>query len=244
MTESDDVIAAQVKALAAPFEEGLVKYRAGAVSKDGTRALALAYVDARVVMARLDEVMGVQAWSDHYDFLPDGTCVCTLSLRLGTEWVSKMDVGGQSEQPDEGDRRKASVSEALKRAAVKFGVARYLYSLPNQWVDYDKNKKQLVMPQSRQARPQAKATPTRTQVPAPRPLPATGQELLARLLEHDGKLVAKGLCEAGQLVRHVQMMGRGAGHPDRIEEWGKQAIEAAVEETRIFQSQRRQQDRR
>src|SRR5438094_5089004 len=54
-----------------------------------------------------------------------------------------MDVGGQSEQPDEGDRRKAAFSDALKRAAVKFGIGRYLYRLPAQWVDYDPVKKQL-----------------------------------------------------------------------------------------------------
>jgi hypothetical protein len=42
-----------------------------------------------------------------------------------------MDVGGPSEQPDEGDRVKAAFSDALKRAAVKFGIGRYLYRLPH-----------------------------------------------------------------------------------------------------------------
>src|SRR5207249_11297034 len=59
------------------------------------------------------------------------------------EWSTKMDGGGQSEQPDEGDRRKAAFSDALKRAAVKFGIGRYLYRLPALWVDYDPAKKQL-----------------------------------------------------------------------------------------------------
>jgi hypothetical protein len=49
----------------------------------------------------------------------------------------KEDVGGQSEQPDEGDRRKAAFSDALKRAAVKFGIGRYLYRQKPQWVDWD-----------------------------------------------------------------------------------------------------------
>jgi hypothetical protein len=31
----------------------------------------------------------------------------------------------------------------LKRAAIKFGVGRYLYHLPKVWVDYDPQKKQL-----------------------------------------------------------------------------------------------------
>ena len=68
-----------------------------------------------------------------------------LDLRAGPYvWITKTDVGGQSEQPDEGDRRKAAFSDALKRAAVKFGIGRYLYRLKPQWVDYDPQKKRFV----------------------------------------------------------------------------------------------------
>src|SRR5207244_6988189 len=100
------------------------------------------YVDARVIQDRLDEVLGVAGWQDEYECLPDGAVVCRLRLRLGEEWITKMDVGGQSEQPDEGDRRKAAFSDAPKRAAVKFGVGRYLYWLDPQWLDYDPQKRQ------------------------------------------------------------------------------------------------------
>jgi hypothetical protein len=53
-------------------------------------------------------------------------------------------VGGQSEQPDGGDRTKAAFSDALMRAAVKFGVGRYLYRLPSQWCDYDPQTRRFV----------------------------------------------------------------------------------------------------
>src|SRR6516164_9678922 len=128
------------EALAAPFDPRQVKFKPAVVS--GKRALALAYVDARAIQDRLDEVLGVTGWQDEYECLADGSVVCRLRLRLGDEWITKMDVGGQSEQPDEGDRRKAAFSDALKRAAVKFGVGRYLYRLPSQWCDYDPQKKQ------------------------------------------------------------------------------------------------------
>src|SRR5919204_394212 len=108
------------EALAAPFDPQEVRFKPGVVS--GNRALALVYVDARVIQDRLDEVLGVAGWQDEYECLPDGSVVCRLRLRLGGEWITKMDVGGQSEQPDEGDRRKAAFSDALKRAAVKFGI--------------------------------------------------------------------------------------------------------------------------
>src|SRR5919204_2170958 len=129
------------EALAAPFDPQEVRFKPGVVS--GNRALALVYVDARVIQDRLDEVLGVAGWQDEYECLPDGSVVCRLRLRLGDEWITKMDVGGQSEQPDEGDRRKAAFSEALKRAAGKFGLGRHLFRLPPQWVDYDPVKKQL-----------------------------------------------------------------------------------------------------
>jgi hypothetical protein len=61
--------------------------------------------------------------------------VCRLRWRIGGEWLTKVDVGSPSEQPDGGDRLKAAFSDALQREAVKYGVVRYLYRLPSQWVD-------------------------------------------------------------------------------------------------------------
>lgn len=127
--------------LAEPFDPEEVRFRAGKVS--GNRALALAYIDARLVMDRLDEVVGIGNWQDSYSVLPSGEVQCQLSVRIDGEWITKEDVGGQSEQPDEGDRFKAAFSDALKRAAVKFGVGRYLYGLGLSWVDFDPNKRQL-----------------------------------------------------------------------------------------------------
>jgi hypothetical protein len=131
-------------ALARPFDEKEVKFKPAVVKNN--KAMALAYVDARVVQDRLDDVLGVEGWSDEYEFLPDGSCLCRLRCRIADEWLTKMDVGSPSEQPDQGDRTKAAVSDALKRAAVKFGVGRYLYRMPQQWVDYDSMKRQFVRP--------------------------------------------------------------------------------------------------
>lgn len=128
------------KRLAEPFPAEEVEFRPGMVK--GNRALALAYVNARTIMQRLDDVVGVEGWSDDYQPLEGGIMLCRLQVLLGGVWVVKADVGGMSEQPDGGDRAKASVSDALKRAAVKFGCGRYLYSLPTIWADYDPQRKQ------------------------------------------------------------------------------------------------------
>jgi hypothetical protein len=128
--------------LSAPFDPSEVKFKPAAVT--GNRALALAYVDVRAIQDRLDTVCGVAGWQDSYRVLPDGAVVCRLRLKIGEEWITKVDVGSPSGQPDNGDRTKAAFSDALKRAAVKFGVGRYLYRLPRQWCDYDSHKREFV----------------------------------------------------------------------------------------------------
>jgi hypothetical protein len=131
--------------LAEPFDPAEIRWKPAAVS--GNRALAIAFIDARTVMQRLDDVLGVTGWTDAYKFLPDGSCVCKLTCLIGDRWISKVDVGGPSEQEDEGDRRKAAISDALKRCAVKFGVGRFLYRLPRTWVSYDPQSRQLTPPE-------------------------------------------------------------------------------------------------
>jgi hypothetical protein len=132
------------EALLEPFAPEEVKWKPQLVR--GNRAMAIAYVDARVVQDRLDEVLGVDGWQDECTLLNDGSVVCKLQLRIGGQWITKMDVGSPSEQPDGGDRLKAAFSDALKRAAVKFGVGRYLYRLEHVWVEYDPQRKQIVRP--------------------------------------------------------------------------------------------------
>lgn len=126
--------------LSEPFDASEVKWKPQAVK--GNRALAVCYIDARLVMDRLDEVFGVGGWKDEYTPLSNGAVLCQLSVKVGGEWVSRQDVGSESEQPDEHDRTKAAFSDALKRAAVKYGIGRYLYRLSHQWCDYDPTKKQ------------------------------------------------------------------------------------------------------
>ena len=65
-----------VEALAAPFGENEVKFRPQVVR--GNRALALAYVDVRAIMDRLDSVVGVENWQDNYELLPDNSVMCRL----------------------------------------------------------------------------------------------------------------------------------------------------------------------
>ena len=255
-------VEALTQKLLAPFEAGEVKFKPAVVS--GSRALALPYVDARVIQDRLDEVLGVAGWQDEYECLPDGSVVCRLRLRLGHRWITKMDVGGPSEQPDEGDRRKAAFSDALKRAAVKFGVGRYLYRLKPIWVDYDPQRKQFVKPPQLPdsalpdrkvlVAPVAKEPAPVKEQPAPAPaavkakgkkgtaaLPANGEELQKRLYAYDARLASQGLCHAGDLVKHVVAAGVRAGYDSDLSTWTGPAIGLSVEETKLFEASCRSQ---
>ena len=232
-------------ALSRPFDPAVVRFKPAVVS--GNRALALAYVDARAILDRLDEVMGVVGWQDDYECLPDGSVVCKLRLKIGDDWITKVDVGGPSEQPDGGDRLKAAFSDALKKASVKFGLGRYLYRLPSQWCDYDPQKRQFTRPPTLPAaatpKPTAKSTDKPVVAAKPKPpangLPKSGKELLERLAAHDGRLAAEGLCQAGELVKHVVEAGIKAGHPENLAAWSGDALKLAVSETKRFEAQRR-----
>jgi len=103
----------------------------------GSKALAVAYIDARVVSRRLDEVVGGD-WEFHW--APDGDNVRGSLTVCGS---TREDVGEQGDGP-QGKTRKAAVSDALKRCAAHFGIGRYLYFLDPQWVDFDPQSKRLV----------------------------------------------------------------------------------------------------
>ena len=107
-------------ALNAPFEGDEVRTRTQAGRQ-------LAYITARAVMNRLDTVLGPENWWD--DYAPgENSVVCRLTVRLPDgSTLSKSDAGGYAGMADQGDDDKSGFSDAFKRAAVKFGVGRYLY---------------------------------------------------------------------------------------------------------------------
>lgn len=106
------------KQLKAPFHPKDVKSR----KAFGGKAKILHYIDARNVMERLDEVLGEENWQSKVASY-DGKTICELSIRVDDEWITKTD--GAGDTGIEAD--KGAISDAFKRAAVLFGVGRYLY---------------------------------------------------------------------------------------------------------------------
>ena len=128
--------------LKAPFPADKLSWRIGQKNKDKTKAMMLVYIDSRDVQDRLDEVCGMD-WSDSYSEVR-GRLVCSITIN----GVTRTDGAGDTDFEAE----KGGLSDAFKRAAVKWGVGRYLYDAKNYntWVnckdmpDYDiyKNNKE------------------------------------------------------------------------------------------------------
>lgn len=116
--------------LAEPFPRSLVSWRSQSLMKDGTKALALAYIDARDVMNRLDQVCGPENWQSSLEETPKGRIITTIRIRVGDDWIGKSDGAGATDV--EGD--KGAISDSLKRCAVQWGIGRYLYDLESPWV--------------------------------------------------------------------------------------------------------------
>lgn len=115
--------------LSAPFASSQLSWRVGQKNKDKTKAMMLVYIDARDVMDRLDEVCGIN-WQDDYKEV-QGRLVCNLTIGN----LTRSDGAGDTDFEGE----KGGLSDAFKRAAVKFGVGRYLYNAKNfnTWLNID-----------------------------------------------------------------------------------------------------------
>lgn len=106
--------------LAEPFPDSEVKQR------PGPGGMTFAYVDARAVMQRLDDVLTPEGWD--FEARAQGDIVHgKLIVLVGDRAIVREDYGYPN-GPDDPEPIKSAVSDALKRCAVGIGVGRHLYS--------------------------------------------------------------------------------------------------------------------
>jgi hypothetical protein len=112
-----------------PFTPEAVRFKVQATwPKDNpTGGLVVAYIDARLAVERLNLIVP-DRWSDHYEpapWLGKNLALCHLTV----DGITRTDAGeGQG---------KGLMSDALKRAAVKFGVGVSLYAIPKMRINVD-----------------------------------------------------------------------------------------------------------
>ena len=121
--------------LAAEFPRDAIHWRPQGkpLSKDGRApvCMALAYIDPRDVMDRLDDVSGPDRWQTEFIETPKGRVICRIGILTDNGWVWKGDGAGDTDVEGE----KGGISDALKRAAVSWGIGRYLYRLDSVWAE-------------------------------------------------------------------------------------------------------------
>jgi hypothetical protein len=129
-------------ALCEPFPIEGVSWRVGSTNGEKTKGMALCYIDARDVMDRLDSVCGPSGWQDNYTAGMQGSIVCNIGIKIGGEWVWKADGAGNTDF----EADKGALSDAFKRAAVRWGIGRYLYGMDAPWMPIEQRGKSFIFP--------------------------------------------------------------------------------------------------
>jgi hypothetical protein len=121
------------KMLAEPFDPFDIEWRVQSAgrSKGGNKpwAIIIPYITNRAIQERLDQVCGADGWYNRFEHPTDRAVTCGISIRFKQgevfEWITKWD----GAQETDIEAVKGGLSSAMKRAAVQWGIGRYLYRL-------------------------------------------------------------------------------------------------------------------
>ena len=110
-----------------PFPENDIEWRVQACGEKNNKiwARVLAYVTNRAIQTRLDGVCGQGGWQNQFISGPSGGILCGISIKVDGEWVMKYDGAENTDI----ESIKGGLSSSMKRAAVQWGIGRYLYNL-------------------------------------------------------------------------------------------------------------------
>ncbi len=128
-----------LKELKGPFPYEDVDWKVQVMNKDKTKSMAVAYLDSRAIQKRLDEVVGAMNWRNEFMLWQDKSQICGIGLydmERGA-WVMKYDGAENTDiEPVKG-----GLSDSFKRAAVLWGIGRYLYDMESIWVEIEPSGK-------------------------------------------------------------------------------------------------------
>ncbi len=125
----------QQRQLKQPFDFEDLEWRVQQSGMSGSGkpwAMVLVYVTNRAVMDRLDETFGIGGWKNEFLPLPNSLgegALCGISVKINGEWIAKFDGADNTAV----ESTKGGLSGAMKRAAVQWGIGRYLYDIEEMW---------------------------------------------------------------------------------------------------------------
>lgn len=128
--------------LSEPFPADDIEWR---VSRSGTGSrgifcMVLAYITARAIQQRLDEVCGPERWqvTEPRIIAVNGNSAFAvgISILIDSDWITKWDVA----DPTNIEPAKGGFSGAMKRAGAQWGIGRYLYRLDETFAETAETK--------------------------------------------------------------------------------------------------------
>jgi len=169
-----------------PFPESDIEWRVGSVSKDGKKGTALAYLTNRAIMDRLDSAVGPELWKNDFREWKGGQ-LCGISIFINNEWITKWDGADDSKiEPTKG-----GLSDAMKRAAVQWGIGRYLYDLDTSWVALDEWKHIITVPSLPKWALPVGAEPKKKEAPEQAPTKEQPKEAVKETPKSDNELISE-----------------------------------------------------
>ena len=117
--------------LTAPIQPNEIEWRVQSVTSTG-KMIVVPYINNRCVMQRFDAAFGPTNWTSEFREIGNGF-ICRLTVTVDDHFVYREDGASKTNiEPEKG-----GISDAMKRAAVQFGLGRCLYDYPKVMIETD-----------------------------------------------------------------------------------------------------------
>lgn len=114
-----------------PITANEIEWRVQQQTSTG-KLIVVPYITNRCVMERFDEAFGADKWDSEFREITNGF-ICRLTVHTENGIVRREDGASKTNnQPEKG-----GISDAMKRAAVQFGLGRCLYAYPRVMIETD-----------------------------------------------------------------------------------------------------------
>ena len=117
--------------LTAPILPNEIEWRVQSQTSTG-KLIVVPYINNRCVMHRFDAAFGAENWTSEFREISNGF-LCRLTVTINDRTIYREDGASKTNiEPEKG-----GISDAMKRAAVQFGLGRCLYDYPRVFIECD-----------------------------------------------------------------------------------------------------------
>jgi hypothetical protein len=115
--------------LTAPILPNEIEWRVQSQTSTG-KLIVVPYINNRCVMHRFDAAFGAENWTSEFREISNGF-LCRLTVTINDRTIYREDGASKTNiEPEKG-----GISDAMKRAAVQFGLGRCLYDYPRVFIE-------------------------------------------------------------------------------------------------------------